>query len=844
MDFVMKQKILSFAALTLALSFLAPVVGTAATGSDLVGVYRSMETPVQDMAGGYDAAGVVLELQDMTLAIDSGQIFFFAPLTVNDTVHYWGAYFAGSGRFRFNPQLPTEQTMLYKFFASDSLNRWTEKGILLFNDTIAARIRQQASPLDKVPAWNEGEVADLFEYFTRDEQYYFVFSALRNAVFAQNRPFFLANLDLEGDGNVFYMFDPYLREEVHLHRELREFLVTKKMEPVCSYSVYADPTYFMYNGIDRQRIHPRHYSIKSAIDSKGKMSVTCEVLSDVLLTPSQMIVMRLHERAKIDSIRTGDGVAVPFLRFSNWDNRNDSVYLFLDRPYHQKERLDLTFYYGGDIVDREAGVFYVEAGSSWYPRVGVEELATYDLTFETPKDFEFVASGEKLEDEKTLNVRRTRWVSRDPVSAASFNIGDFERYEFANDIVPLEIYIGDTYRRQAGRGAKEERQFGGRAMRQQVADDISGALKLYTHVFGPFPHPRLIVSETRDPDGASFPGLVQLNWETVFYTDDWGANQLHRANMVARQWFGNAALYDSYHDQWLQNSIADYAALMYLQAAEGNERFLWWLGEYRKEILSMHGLLADSRGRSLPVALGHRVVTSETDIASGVLAGIDLGSEDISRIEKSRTQLEVEPMGGGTAPRIFRPRDVEIDKDAQPSLSSDLEHGIEATPRQEIVIFHKGAFVMHMLRQMLLDLKTMDNSRFSSMMREYMQVFKGRHATTHEFQQLTEKYCGIDMGWFFDQWVYGSYIPTYKFDYAKEKKGNNWIATLHVRQENVPDDFRMYVPFEVQFRGGGRYYDRILVDRPEVSITLPPMDAEPQRIILNPFESVLAKVDQ
>src|SRR5439155_221504 len=68
-------------------------------------------------------------------------------------------------------------------------------------------------------------------------------------------------------------------------------------------------------------------------------------------------------------------------------------------------------------------------------------------------------------------------------------------------------------------------------------------------------------------------------------------------------------------------------------------------------------------------------------------------------------------------------------------------------------------------------------------------------ASTADFQRIVEQHAGLSMDWFFQQWVYGTAIPTYRVAYKTEPAGNGqYRVKLRVAQEGVPDDFRTYVP--------------------------------------------------
>jgi hypothetical protein len=85
-----------------------------------------------------------------------------------------------------------------------------------------------------------------------------------------------------------------------------------------------------------------------------------------------------------------------------------------------------------------------------------------------------------------------------------------------------------------------------------------------------------------------------------------------------------------------------------------------------------------------------------------------------------------------------------------------------------LITYQKGAWVLHMLRNMMIDSRTMSEDRFKLMMRDYYETYKGKRATTLDFQRVVEKHIGRPMDWFFDEWVYGTAVPTYTFAWNVE----------------------------------------------------------------------------
>jgi hypothetical protein len=159
------------------------------------------------------------------------------------------------------------------------------------------------------------------------------------------------------------------------------------------------------------------------------------------------------------------------------------------------------------------------------------------------------------------------------------------------------------------------------------------------------------------------------------------------------------------------------------------------------------------------------------------------------------------------------------------------------------IVYKKGAWVVHMLRIMMLDLNTMSENRFKETMQDFYQTYEGKRASTADFQRVVERHLGIEMGWFFDQWVNSTALPTYRVAYRTEPAGDGQFRVrLQVRQENVPDDFQMYVPVTLELGKDRIARLRVKVTGPRSELELPLMPAEPKAVRFNDFEGVLADV--
>ena len=581
------------------------------------------------------------------------------------------------------------------------------------------------------------------------------------------------------NARVFYMFDPDVREEVVFQKQFREPGINF-METVCRYSQYLDPNYNNINGFPKEKLKTKHYNIEALIENSGKFIASSDMSFEVLMSGTQLVTMLLHEELKVDSIVDSAGNKISFLRYEKDKYKSSPIYLFFNRPLNYGESVTLKFYYQGDIIEREMGEFFVNAGADWYPTYGYNQRATFDMTFKTGKEMEFIASGNLLEKKKSDDTLITKWKVIPPAKNISFNLGNMKRYRFDEEVIsPVNVYYSRDFHNEMARYLSKEMIATGKDMQNQVAEDIINSMKLFEHYFGEYPYPEINVSEILYSHGEAFPAFLHLGFDTWVNTDPWGNDRMFRAHEVAHQWWGIGVGYKTYHDQWLSEGFAEYSSLLYLQAVSGNDKFLEKIKEYRDDIFSARKYFLGSGEESGPIALGYRTSSSKTRGDYG------------------------------------------------------------------LIIYKKSAMVLHMLRNLLIDFSNMNEDLFFQMLKEFYQKYRGNIVTTDDFKLFTEKYTGIDMTWFFNQWVYRSEIPTFDFSYdiAIDNKGK-YTANCHITTKDVAEDFKMYLPVEIEIDKDSKAYIRVLVDSPNFDFTLPNLPKKPKKLILNPFESVLAKVNQ
>jgi aminopeptidase N len=95
------------------------------------------------------------------------------------------------------------------------------------------------------------------------------------------------------------------------------------------------------------------------------------------------------------------------------------------------------------------------------------------------------------------------------------------------------------------------------------------------------------------------------------------------------------------------------------------------------------------------------------------------------------------------------------------------------------IIYRKGAYVLHMLRGVLGD------ETFFNALYRYAQDPELRygHAVTEDFQAICETESGMNLDFFFDQWIYDEYYPAYEYGWSQDPSTYTTRVTIRQVQE-------------------------------------------------------------
>lgn len=145
--------------------------------------------------------------------------------------------------------------------------------------------------------------------------------------------------------------------------------------------------------------------------------------------------------------------------------------------------------------------------------------------------------------------------------------------------------------------------------------------------------------------------------------------------------------------------------------------------------------------------------------------------------------------------------------------------------------YQKGAWVLHMLRELIGTEDFWDGIRAY-----YAEHFNGS-ATTADFRRAMETASGLELGWFFEQWLYRGDMPEVTATLEAAPGGAG--AVLVVRQQQAGEPMRLQVRVDLLMPDGSTQRHTVDLDGPESRVTLETM---PEGLRLDPDTSLLARM--
>ncbi|MCW8810944.1 MAG: hypothetical protein OQK52_04515 [Ignavibacteriaceae bacterium] len=445
--------------------------------------------------------------------------------------------FIGKGEFSFTPPSEIEKKQLYRFYETENFQMNFKELFLLFDDNtcdeIFSNLRLQKANTNRV----DDEIEDCEEYFKDGNIGDSRSDFLRSIMVEGRNGFFYAQIQESKFDPVFFQINPYEFEEVSFMNDrkggallgsdkVREIInlfpaMKETLEP---YSVKKPNKYFL---------DLIAYKIESTISDNLDFSAKCIMDFESNEKEQRWIMFYLYDELLVDSVKWDDGSTA---RFINAEESSE-LWIRCRSDYLDGNQHSMIIYYQGDLLEKnDLGWIYLKSSIYWYPRYDNREKAAFGFIFHTPSKYDFVSIGDLVGRVEKEDVITTKWFCKSPIRNASFNIGNFEKYNVSKENLPeVNVYISKSGHHQISQNLVKYGVLSMSDASEYIAQDISNSIELFTALFGKPPINSIRVTETPYLHGEAFPGLVDLSWATVVQTNFEGEDEIFRAHEAAHQ---------------------------------------------------------------------------------------------------------------------------------------------------------------------------------------------------------------------------------------------------------------------------------------------------------------------
>ena len=813
-------------------------------------LYLQLRSIGLDPARTYHIRGAPLDRSSLHITLEDGEISF--TTAVNG--HVTGAFFEGEGEVLLTPPNRVERSSMGLFTGMAILEERFATAYLRFNDETFAELQPYLRPAEDAQGfsshWNETahnlaelDSLRLLVSYSRslsvtgtsaatpmDEQ------AVSNS--AADR---MLHVRVQGRklGTFDVYFDSASAEQIWAGQ-------TRVVDGVTYYDLWTsfasgDPSTADTVG---QRTRPTvdevatsRYTIKAEVNPPTALSAEASLEVEVRQGGERTLLFELSRFLQVRQVDV-DGRPVEFINNTAIDGTqlarrgNDVVAVVFPEPLRVGQKLKLRFVYGGEVLSEAGGgLLYVGARGTWYPNRGMA-MADFDLEFHYPPGWTLVATGKRVsgtagEASGTGTVTTSlageqvaRWVTERPGELAGFNLGKYERATAHAGEVTVETYATQGVERTFPRGSEslvtvpqaglpltkpeeivvEPTVPAPARHAQAVAENAAHAVEFFSRRFGPYPYSSLKLTQMPGHLSQGWPGLVFLS-SFAFLTPEEESGlrldpmqgtfrRLMLAHETAHQWWGDLVSWRTYRDQWIVEALANYCALMILEAERPVE-FRKVMEEYRADLLAKnkHDEMLRDAG---PVTLGLRLNSSH----------FPGGYEAIS-------------YGRGTW--LFH-------------MLRNMLLDAEAVQGQ------RGARV-----------QPVSDEPFVRVLRKVRERYEGKEISTQELLAVFEEelppslwYEGQkSLDWFLQGWVQGIALPHLSLQSVKytPRSGGTTVSGILVQKE-APADLVTSVPVYSVLAGKTTLLGRVFADGPETPFHLaaPPGT---KKIVLDPNQTLL-----
>lgn len=749
---------------------------------------------------------------DAVFSFEDGKLAFFESFEGRIT----GFVFAGIGHVLVLPHDPVERQQVARFLGAPVLDQQFLSAYVRFTDDTDKDILHEFDRAALTPS-PDPRFALLWQPNVSRLNPSHSLRILIERYTSSPAPFFHAGLDGVVTGPFDILLDRLRTENFAIGQSHTSGKFTR-YDAWASYNLEG-------TSIPAEPFDALRYRIDTSIHLDNSLDASASIDFKSLTGTHQFLFVQLARALKVDSVTNEAGE--PLLFFQNEGvtqqelnaRGEDTLCVFLPKAPPPGSAFTLNFRYRGSVIeDAGNGVLFVGARDDWYPHYGdTSEFAYYDLTFHWPRRLRLVATGSKSDEHDENDSRVANWKTELPVPQAGFNLGEYASTSISSENRVIDVYANKQLEQALVSlfnrpiEVPDPAILGPRlginpvpdasplppspaAALHQLAKEVDASIRFYEIYSGPFPFKNLGVSQIPGTFGQGWPGLLYLSTfsflphETQERVGVSVAGQQFFSDLVpfhevAHQWWGNVVGWSSYRDQWINEAIAGYLALLFADSQRNPNRTLnSVLDRYRKRLSTK---------------------------AEG----------------EDRAPADVGPLTIGT--RL--------------SSSKSGDAYTEVIYAKGPWIFH---MLREMLRQP--NAKEPD-ARFIALMRSLTVKYARSALTTEQLQKEVEAVMtpkmdlegGRSMEWFFAEYVRGTGIPRYKAEYTAHKTEKGFQIRGKLLQSGVPRSFIAPVPLYASV-GVGRsvFLGNVTATGEETPFTFTIPDP-PHKITVDPHQTLL-----
>jgi hypothetical protein len=758
---------------------------------------------------------VELRKGDAVLSFQDGKIAFFRPFDGRIT----GFVFTGIGHALALPRDPVEKQQLARSLGSPVLDQQFLSAYVRFTDDSGAELLHALQRAQLTPQPNERFGMAWQTSLDRLNASHSL-RILAEQISPALPHFFHAGLDGAVTGPFDVLLDPTREENFVLGQP-------RTVDKFIYYDVWASYALPGFTAMPAP-FDALHYRIDTNIHSDDSLEGNASIEFRALAPSQSILEVELSRSLKVASVTGKTGEALPFFQNEGLTEQeintrgHDTLIVILPKPPAQGSNFTLNFRYSGDVIqDAGNGVLFVGARESWYPHYGdASDFAQYELTFHWPKRLRLVATGTKSAEREEGDTCTAKWTTDIPVTQTGFNLGEYASTAVNSENYTVEVYankqLEEILRAYLANSAPPQTPPtipllnrpsietmppqpppSPAAFLKQLAHEIDSAIRFEEIYSGPFPYRNLEVSQIPGTFGQGWPGLLYLSTYSFLPEEAQSRaglsttgrsffNDVIPFHEVAHQWWGNVVGWSSYHDQWINESIAEYLALLFADSQKSQEHTLaTWLDRYRKRLIT-------------------------------------------KTIEEDRPPVEIGPVIEGT--RLSTSR--------SPSAYNVLVYSKGAW------IIH---MLREMLRQPGAARGKDADARFHALLRTLVTKYAQKSLTTEDLQKEVEAVMtkemdlegGHSMEWFFAEYVRGTGIPHYKVEFTTHRTEKGYQVRGKLLQSGVPDYFLAPVPlYASTMTGRTVYLGRVIATGEDTPFSFTSAQ-EPHKLLIDPHMTLL-----